>query len=296
MEERNTKTNVSPEMSKEKKKTITFTVILAVIAVALLSVLVVDKLKEEGIIASAESKQILKEVDEYLDSKGRKVIYYTSSSCSYCVAQTPILESLDEEYDIDYLSVDTSKLSKGQKRKLAKKLNIEHATPTTIIIEDGKVIDSHQGYLEGSEYVAFLKEEEILPEDAQYGAEKFITFVDYEEYEELINSKDTNIIVVGQTSCPHCQAIKPALNSVAEDYDITINYLNLTDISEDENGSFFDSLKTIGYDDKEFLEEGSIGTPLTLIVKNGKVSSYFSGEKTTSQLVREFKKLGLISE
>ena len=77
-------------------------------------------------------------------------------------------------------------------------------------------------------------------------------------------------------------------------YKIKINYLNLTNIEEDDQSKFFDSLKTIEYNDPDFLEDGSFGTPLTLIVENGKVKSYLSGEKTISQLVREFKKQGLI--
>jgi hypothetical protein len=59
---------------------------------------------------------------------------------------------------------------------------------------------------------------------------------------------------------------------------------------------FFKSLEDIGYDDPKFIEDGSFGTPLTLIVKDGKVTKYISGSKTISQLVREFTKAGLIEE
>ena len=67
-------------------------------------------------------------------------------------------------------------------------------------------------------------------------------------------------------------------------------------MAQEEFSSFEESLKKIGYNDPSFVEKGEFGTPLTLIVKNGKVTSYIAGERSKSQLVKEFKKAGLISE
>lgn len=283
-------------MSKEKKKTIIFTVILSLLVLVLAIVFIIDNLKQNGTIETAESKEIMENFDKYYNSKERTVIYYASLNCSYCTLQTPILETIAEDYNMDYYYLDSSKLAKKQREEVLEKLGIEHATPTTVIVEKGKVIDTAVGYTQGKDYVEFFKENDMVPEDAVYSKEQYITFIDYDEYTKLISNNDTHIIVIGQTSCSHCIAIKPALNSVAGDYDITINYLNLTDMTEQESNSFFESLTTIGYDDEDFVNNGSFGTPLTLIVRNGKVSSYISGERTTSQLVKAFKKEGLISE
>lgn len=283
-------------MSKEKKKTIIFTVILALVAAILIAVFVYDNLKSTGNIQSKESKQVMEKFNKYYNSKERTVIYYASSSCSYCTLQTPVLETIAEDYDMDYYYIDSSKLAKKQRDEVLEKLGIEHATPTTVIVEKGKVIDTAVGYTQGKEYVEFFKNSKMIPKDAVYSAEKYITFIDYPEYEKLISSNNKSVIVVGQTSCSHCIAFKPAINSVAGDYDITINYLNITDLSQEESNKFTESLKTIEYNDPAFLEDGSFGTPLTLIVKNGKVKSYISGERTISQLVKEFKKQGIISE
>ena len=177
------------------------------------------------------------------------------------------------------------------------KLEIEnHQPPIKVVVENGKVIDKQIGYFSGQDYVEFFKNAGVLEKDAIYSAEQYITFIGYDEYADLIKENKTSIIVIGQTTCPHCIAIKPALNSVARDYDIAINYLNLTELSHSESNAFFESLTDLEYDDEDFVNNGSIGTPLTLIVKNGKVTNYFSGERTVSQLVREFKKLNLISE
>lgn len=283
-------------MSNEKKKTIIFTMILAVVALALIICFTVMELRQNGIIGSSESSEIMKEFQKNYTSKERKVIFYSSSTCGYCEMQKPILETIAEDYDMEYYLIDSNELSNKQRNEVLEKLGIEHATPTTVIVENGKVIATQVGYVDGSSLVNFFIENEILPEDAAYSAEKYITFINYEKYKSLIRSSEKNIIVIGQTSCSHCIAIKPALNSVAGDYNLTINYLNLTDLTTEESNSFFESLTKIEYNDPDFLEDGSFGTPLTLIVKNGKVRSYISGSKTYSQLVREFTKAGLIQE
>lgn len=283
-------------MNKKNKKTIIFTVALAVIALILMVCFIFMELRQMGIIGSSESSEIMKEFNYNYNSKERKVIYYSSSACSYCELQTPILELIADDYDIDYYSIDSTLLSNSQRNTVLEKLGIEHATPTTVIVENGKVIATQVGYVDGRTFVEFLKDNKILEKDAVYSEEQYITFIDYDEYKSLIKSSKTHIIVIGQTTCSHCIAIKPALNSVAEDYNLTINYLNLTDLVESESNSFFESLEDIEYNDEEFLESGSFGTPLTLIVKNGKVQDYISGSRTISQLIREFKKAGLIEE
>jgi len=283
-------------MKKENKKAIIFTIALAVVALILIVCLVFIELRQNGVIGSIDSSGIMKEINENYNSKDRKVIFFASSSCGYCELQKPILETIAEDYDIEYYSIDSTQLSVKQRSEIIEKLNIEGKTPTTVIVEEGKVIDTQVGYLEGNKLVKFFKDNEIVPEDAIYSAEQYITFIDYEEYEEIIEDKDTNIVVIGQTTCSHCIAIKPALNSVAEDYDLTINYLNLTELGTTETEDFYASLEEIEYDNPDFVNEGKFGTPLTLIIKNGKMVDYISGQRTISQLVREFTKAGLIEE
>ncbi len=284
-------------MSKEKKKTIILIVVLSLIALALIVVFTVDTLKKNGTIPNSEQAEIIDGFNKAFNSKERTVIYYASTNCSWCSMLTPILESISEEYDMDYYYVDTSKLAKKQMNDILEKLEMpKHATPTTVVVENGKVIATENGYVEGEEYVEFLKGAGVLPEDAVYGEDKNITFINYDEYSKLIKDKKNHIIVIGSTTCPHCLAIKPALNEVAGNYNITINYLTLDEMEQTDKNNFFKSLETIGYDDEKFLEEGSIGTPLVLMIKNNKVSDYFSGERTISQLVREFTKAGFIKE
>ncbi len=283
-------------MTNEKKKTIIFTIAIAILALVLIGVLVFMELRKSGIIGSSESNEIMAEFNKVFNQKERTVIFYGSSECSYCDLQTPILEVVAEDYDVDYYSVDSILLSVGQRKQIYEKLDIEGDTPTTIVVENGEVVATQVGFVDGGELIDFFKESELVPEDAVYSKEKSLTFIDYDKYKSLIRSDETHVIVIGQTTCPHCIAIKSALNSVVEDYDVVINYLNLTKLDATDSEKFFESLEDIGYDDPEFIESGSFGTPLTLIVEDGEVTNYFSGERTISQLVREFKKAGIIKE
>lgn len=283
-------------MSKEKKKTIILTVVLSVICLALIGFLVVDVLKDKGIITNEETNEVMKEFNKQFNSKERKVIFFASSACAYCELQKPILETIAEDYDMEYFEIDAATLGLKQREEIIEKLEIEGKTPTTVIVQNGKVIDVAQGYTEGRLYVDFFASNELLPEDAVYSKEANLTFIDMDEYKDLVEEKGIHVVVIGQTTCSHCIAIKPALNKVAGEYDLTINYLNLTEMSEDEYNDFEESLKEIEYNEPNFVEDGSFGTPLTLIIENGKVKDYISGQRTNSQLVREFKKAGLISE
>jgi len=283
-------------MSKEKKKTIILTVVLSIICLALIGFFVVDALKESGIITNEETNEVMKKFNKQFNSKERKIIFYASSSCGYCELQKPILETIAEDYDMEYLEIDAATLGAKQRKEIVEKLEIEGATPTTVIVQNGKVIDVAEGYTEGRYYVEFFASNELLPEDAVYSKEDNLTFIDFDEYEEVVEEKGTHVVVIGKTTCPNCIAIKPALSKVAGKYDLTINYLNLTELSEDEYSDFQEILKEIGYNDPDFVAEGSFGVPLTLIVENGKVKDYISGNRTNSQLVRAFKKIGLISE
>ena len=247
----------------EDKKTLLMTKLSGIIAVLLITVFIFTAMKQ----GNDSGAKIMNDFKSAFNSKEKKVIYYASSKCHYCELQTPILETIAEDYDMNYFKIDVTKLSNKQKNELDKTLKIEGATPTTLVVKNGEIIDTKVGYVEGKEYVKFLVDAGILPEDAVYSKEQYITSIDFDEYKELI-SDGLHAIVIGQTGCSHCTAIKPALNTVGREYKIKINYLNLADLTEDENNEFFDSLRKIEYNDPDFVEEGSFGTPLTLFIKN----------------------------
>lgn len=239
--------------------------------------------------SSKESIEILDKFYKKMNSKKMGVIYYGSEKCSYCALQTPIMKQIKDDYNIDYLYIDASKLSTNNNKEILEQLDIEGSTPTIAIVKDGEVLDVNVGYMDGSDTVEFLKENKILKDDATYKPEENLTFINYDDYKNLVSKDDTTVVVIGQTTCSHCIAAKPVLSRVAGNNNITINYLNLTELSEDEQKGLIQSLKDLGY-----AEADSLGTPLTLIIKNKHVEGTIEGENPPSYFTREFKKHGVI--
>ena len=237
------------------------------------------------------SGEILDSFYKYMGKKDETVIYYGSSTCSYCSLQTPIMKQIKEDYKIDYLYIDASKLSKDDQKEILKVLDVEGSTPTIAVVKNDDVVDVNVGYMDGKTTVEFLKKNKILDKDATYKPEENLTFIDFNRYKELVNEDSLNIIVIGQTTCSHCIAVKPVLSRVAGNNNITINYLNLTEMSQDEQSELIESLKSIGYSDAD-----NLGTPLTLITKNNHLEGSIEGENPPSYFTREFKKYGVITE
>lgn len=240
---------------------------------------------------SKDSGEILDNFYKYMGKKKETVIYYGSSTCSYCSLQTPIMKQIRDDYKMDYLYIDATKLAKDDQKEILKVLDVKGSTPTIAVVKDNDVIDVNVGYMDGVKTVEFLKKNKVLEEDATYKPEENLTFINFDKYKELVNEDSLNVIVIGQTTCSHCIAVKPVLNRVAGNNNITINYLNLTEMSEGEYSELVESLKSIGYEDAD-----NLGTPLTLITKNNHLEGAIEGENPPSFFTREFKKYGVITE
>lgn len=276
---------------KINAQTIGIIVISIMALIALIAGFIISKNANKGKDTSKESTEILDTFYKYMGSDEEKIIYYGSSSCSYCELQTPIMEQIKKDYDIDYLYIDATKLSSDDKNEILKVLDVEGSTPTIAVVKDDSVIDVNVGYMDGTTTVEFLKDNKILKDDATYKPEENLTFIGFNEYKDLVSKDDTTVIVIGQTTCSHCIAVKPVLSRVAGNYNITINYLNLTEISSDEQNELIENLKNLGYEDAE-----NLGTPLTIIVKNKQIEGTIEGENPPSYFTRQFKKYSVITE
>lgn len=110
-----------------------------------------------------------------------------------------------------------------------------------------------------------------------------LTVIDVSKMKELFSSNDTKIIFVGSLTCPHCTAIKPVINSVVKDLNVTVYYLELSTMTDEENTEY--------YSINEFLKNNN-SIPLVMAVKNNEVIDSFVGEKDSKD-VEEFLKKNL---
>ena len=150
--------------------------VIAVIALIVGMVVTGDK---KVTTKNKDSGEILDKFYKYMGSDDNTVIYYGSSTCSYCSLQTPIMKQIKEDYDMDYLYVDASKLSKDDQKEILKVLDIEGSTPTIAVVKDDDVVDVNVGYMDGKDTVSFLKKNKVLGEDATYKPEENLTFIDF---------------------------------------------------------------------------------------------------------------------
>lgn len=132
---------------------------------------------------------------------------------------------------------------------------------------------------------AYDESQKELEEENKKAAESIsnLTVIDVSKMKELFSSNDTKIIFVGSLTCPHCTAIKPVINSVVKDLNVTVYYLELSTMTDEENNEY--------YSINEFLKNNN-SIPLVMAVKNNEVIDSFVGEKDSKD-VEEFLKKNL---
>lgn len=108
-----------------------------------------------------------------------------------------------------------------------------------------------------------------------------LTIINVSKMKELFSSNDTKIIFVGSLTCPHCTAIKPVINSVVKDLNVTVYYLELSTMTDEENNEY--------YSINEFLKNNN-SIPLVMAVKNNEVIDSFVGEKDSKDIEEFLKK------
>lgn len=132
---------------------------------------------------------------------------------------------------------------------------------------------------------AYDESQKELEEENRKAVESIsnLTVINVSKMKELFSSNDTKIIFVGSLTCPHCTAIKPIINSVVKDLNVTVYYLELSTMTDEENTEY--------YSINEFLKNNN-SIPLVMAVKNNEVIDSFVGEKDSKD-VEEFLKKNL---
>lgn len=207
-----------------------------------------------------KSEELYNQFESAFNGENNTLVYLGSSTCGYCQLLNPSLEDMKDRYDFDYVYVDASEISSSYLSKILEKLELSSlGTPYLAVVSNGKVVDAQNAYSDYDITFEFLQENEIIAEDA----ELLLNYIGYDEYEKLLKGKENSVVVVGQSTCGYCVQSKIILNKIAEEKDVEINYLNISYLTEEEGEKFESSL--------DYFEEEQWGTPLMLIVKNGKL-------------------------
>ena len=269
-------------MNEEKK----LYIFLGILAVFIIGILGVNYINERG------SKKYLESFESAISSDKQQIILVGRDNCVYCQLFTPLLDYMSESYGFEYMYVNTNEISTKGLNTVLEKLNIDKenfGTPHLSLVKSGNIIDEIAGYVDENELLQFLKNNGYAPEDANLP----IRNISYSEYKEIINSDTQQIVVIGQSGCKYCMLAKPALLSIASNYNIKINYFNMTSLQESDNS---ESLTQEFNSSLDYLNNDGWGTPLMLIVKNGEVISASNGFISEETYVKFLKSQGIIGD
>lgn len=248
-----------------------------IIIILIVAVIAIAGIIGLNIAMEKENKKILQEYDNLIASKEAKLIYIGRPTCSYCQQLQPVLEEITGMYNVKYQYMNTDELNNSTLTKVLNKFNTDSSTPQLIIVKEGKIVDTQQGYTDREGLFQFLQEGGMIDKDEVLEAnDAHLTKIDYNGYDAAINSDTDKLIVVAQTSCSYCELAKPVLNQIAKEYEIEINWMDITTFSDEEQSKVTDSLDI-------FNEE--FGTPLIMIVKNKKVVDSIQGFENKEKYV-----------
>jgi thiol-disulfide isomerase/thioredoxin len=218
------------------------------------------------------------------------IALFTREGCSYCEMFQPIIDALAEDFDFEYIDMDTDDLTDTELSSALSKGNLDindFGTPTMVIFNNGEVYN-HVGYMDRATTFAFLQSAGVIASDLSLPSE-FLNLeeIDYNNYVEKIASSETQIIVLTQTTCSHCVTAKPYYDEISSENDISISYFEVDKIDNQED---YEGLQT----SLDYLQENEWGTPLMMIVRDGKVISADSGFQSKAMTEAFLKENGII--
>ena len=136
-------------------------------------------------------------------------------------------------------------------------------------------------YKDYDETFKFLQTNGIISSDSKL----LLNYIGIDEYKKLVSGKENSIIVVGQSTCTYCVNAKVILNDIVASNGTKVNYLNVTYLDDDAKKEFISSFDYFS---------GSWGTPLTLIVKDGKIVDKLEQMVSKDEYISFFEKNGVL--
>ena len=241
--------------------------------------------------SNKKSANIMDQFFETFNSDSLQVVLFARTSCGYCELEKPILKQISEDYNMKYLDIDTDEMTKTDIEKMVNELGITGATPTTVIVQKGKVVATQEGYLDGQQYVEFFVKNKILPEGSVYKPEKELNSISFEEYKKLVKENKYNAILIDSIACQMCINVRSMLSKIAEKNEMKINYLSAVNISEEDSNSFIKMLEELKYDEEKYKSEGTVNVPLFIITKDNKIVDYLvidEKEEDYTELLKKY--------
>lgn len=289
------------KMTKQNKQTIDkqnttkqnkwFKIVVLSISVILL-VLVLFGLLKINTNVKSEADKVMEKFNTYYESNSAKIIYYYDSTYEENdegIFELDFIKQISKDYKIEYIELDKSKLGNKNLDYIYTTLGITGKIPTTILVKDRNVLGVQEGYVESNKLVDFMVSAKVLDEGSKYIPVENINFINYKDYKKIIDTKKkTSIVIVGKPACQYCLRIKMYANNLSKAYEVTINYMDVMDLTAQERKEFFEKLPDLGYDE-ESLKDNKFSMPTTFIIKDKKITAYQKGSQSL-EVFKEFLK------
>lgn len=121
-----------------------------------------------------------------------------------------------------------------------------------------------------------------VPDDEQ----KDFNEISVSEYLDLYDGEEDTLVLFASPTCGYCQIAEPILHHIAYQYDLTINYVDVSAMDSDEQADLLDS--------NTYFEQ--LGTPSLLVVSNGEIVDSVDGLVDTATYTDFFTTYGFIEE
>lgn len=235
--------------------------------------------------------KLINKFNSAFSSNDKTVIFYYDSDSESKEYELDIdyLNQLKRDYNIKILYLDKKLLQNSKLKEIESKLGVSNKMPVLSIVGKNRVFGGNDGVIESHNLVKLLINLDVLDKNSTYKDIDNIKFIDYSTYNELLDSDDNTIIVIGRTGCKYCAAVKPILNNISKAYKVDINYLDINDIEKENLKKLFEKLPDIGYDSTSFKDEGIFNMPTLFIVKKGKIKAYIENLNTLEEYVNFLK-------
>ena len=103
------------------------------------------------------------------------------------------------------------------------------------------------------------------------------TEITYSEYEEKLNTEAPFVVVIVRDGCSFCDDYKPVVSEVADEYNLPIYFINLSNLTSEENSALSSS--------NSYLKKEQWGTPTTLFMYGDTVVDSIGGFVEKEQFV-----------
>ena len=223
-----------------------------------------------------------------VELKGTQVIYIGRDGCGYCQAFVPGLEYLSEKYNFKYEYVNTDKLTEENFYKWLEKVNVEEekfGTPTFAVLKDGKLVESHVGYVEEKELFAFLQKNGVIGSGKTYESKfKNLKFITNDEYLKIVEEGKKSIVVFSQATNSAGLNSRDMFDKLAKESGIDIYFYNLGFATQEEFDKFLDSNKFISDNINSLslpmvmIIEGNETKNLTTFIEEEFIKKFIAGE------------------